>query len=98
MTAPRSRGFGRAWWSPHPAAGSNGAAGLAVGRGPGHAGGVEQRESPGWVVGLDGPPRSGKSSIVKVIQERFEGPWMNLGVDVFSGCVTPPRYRPGIGR
>ena len=46
---------------------------------------------------LNGPPRSGKSSIVKVIQETFAGPWMNLGVDVFSGCVTPPRYRPGMG-
>ncbi len=38
---------------------------------------------------LNGPPRSGKSSIVKVIQETFEGPWMNLGVDIFSRCVTP---------
>jgi len=46
---------------------------------------------------LNGPPRSGKSSIVKVIQETFEGPWMNLGVDIFSRCVTPPRYRPGMG-
>jgi chloramphenicol 3-O phosphotransferase len=48
-------------------------------------------------VVLNGPPRSGKSSIVKVIQETFEGPWMNLGVDVFGRCVTPPRYRPGMG-
>ncbi len=46
---------------------------------------------------LNGPPRSGKSSIVKVIQETFEGPWMNLGVDVFNRCVTPARYRPGMG-
>jgi chloramphenicol 3-O phosphotransferase len=46
---------------------------------------------------LNGPPRSGKSSIVKVIQDTFEGPWMNLGVDIFSRCVTPPRYRPGMG-
>ena len=46
---------------------------------------------------LNGPPRSGKSSIVKVIQETFEGPWMNLGVDIFGRYVTPPRYRPGIG-
>lgn len=51
----------------------------------------------GWVVVLNGAPRSGKSSIVKVIQETFDGPWLNLGVDVFSRCVTPPRYRPGIG-
>ncbi len=51
----------------------------------------------GRVVILNGPPRSGKSSIAAVIQERFDGPWMNLGVDVFARQVTPPRYRPGIG-
>ena len=53
--------------------------------------------SPGWIVVLNGPPRSGKSSIVDVIQETFDGPWLNLGVDVFSQHVTPPRLRPGIG-
>src|SRR6266496_397153 len=52
---------------------------------------------PGQVVILNGAPRSGKSSIVEVIQATFDGPWMNLGVDVFSLAVTPPRYRPGIG-
>jgi chloramphenicol 3-O phosphotransferase len=52
---------------------------------------------PGWVIVLNGPPRCGKSSIAAVIQETFEGPWMNLGVDVFSRHVTPPRYRPGMG-
>jgi chloramphenicol 3-O phosphotransferase len=52
---------------------------------------------PGRVVILNGAPRSGKSSIVEAIQETFEGPWMNLGVDVFCRSVTPPRYRPGIG-
>ena len=36
----------------------------------------------GWVVVLNGAPRSGKSSIATVIQETFDGPWMNLGVDV----------------
>lgn len=51
----------------------------------------------GWVVVLNGAPRSGKSSIAAVIQETFDGPWMNLGVDVFSRQVTPPRYRPGMG-
>ena len=53
--------------------------------------------SPGWVVVLNGAPRSGKSSIAAVIQETFDGPWVNLGVDVFSRHVTPPRYRPGMG-
>ena len=60
---------------------------------------VERRSavSPGWIVVLNGPPRSGKSSIVDVIQATFDGPWLNLGVDVFSSFVTPPRLRPGIG-
>ena len=52
---------------------------------------------PGQIVILNGAPRSGKSSIVSVIQETFDGPWMNLGVDVFVREVTPERYRPGIG-
>ncbi|HSZ48826.1 MAG TPA: hypothetical protein VK823_26055 [Streptosporangiaceae bacterium] len=58
---------------------------------------MTQAGSPGWIVVLNGPPRSGKSSIAAVIQETFDGPWMNLGVDVFSRHVTPPRYRPGMG-
>jgi chloramphenicol 3-O phosphotransferase len=58
---------------------------------------MESMGEPGWIVILNGAPRSGKSSIVAVIQETFEGPWMNLGVDVFSRSVTPPGYRPGMG-
>jgi chloramphenicol 3-O phosphotransferase len=46
---------------------------------------------------LNGPPRSGKSSIVAAIQASFPGPWLNLGVDVYVRQVTPERYRPGIG-
>lgn len=45
---------------------------------------------------LNGAPRSGKSSIAAVIQETFEGVWMNLGVDV-ARQATPPRLQPGIG-
>ena len=52
---------------------------------------------PGQIVILNGAPRSGKSSIVEAIQRTFDGPWMNLGVDVFVREVTPPRYRPGMG-
>ena len=52
---------------------------------------------PGWIVVLNGAPRSGKSSIVEVIQDSFERPWMNLGVDVASRHMTPPHLRPGIG-
>ncbi len=47
----------------------------------------------GNILILNGAPRSGKSSIVAVIQEVFDGPWMNLGVDVFAPLITPPRPR-----
>jgi chloramphenicol 3-O phosphotransferase len=53
--------------------------------------------SHGQVVILNGAPRSGKSSIVAVIQDTFGGPWLNLGVDLLVHGVTPHRYRPGIG-
>ena len=53
--------------------------------------------TPGQIVILNGAPRAGKSSIVAVIQETFEGVWMNLGVDVHVRHMTPERYRPGIG-
>ena len=56
-----------------------------------------QLTTPGQIVILNGAPRSGKSSIVAVIQATFDGPWMNLGVDTFVRQVTPNRYRPGIG-
>ena len=52
---------------------------------------------PGQIVILNGAPRAGKSTIVRVIQDTFEGVWMNLGVDVFARGVTPRRYQPGIG-
>jgi chloramphenicol 3-O phosphotransferase len=53
-------------------------------------------DAPGQIVILNGPPRSGKSSIAAVIQNTFEGVWMNLGVDGFKQ-MTPARYQPGIG-
>lgn len=56
----------------------------------------EQGGSPGQIVILNGTPRSGKSSIAAVIQNTFEGVWMNLGVDRFKQ-MTPQRYQPGIG-
>ena len=52
--------------------------------------------APGQIVILNGPPRSGKSSIAAAIQASFEGVWMNLGVDRFM-AMTPARYHPGIG-
>ena len=51
---------------------------------------------PGRIVILNGAPRSGKSSIVAAIQESFDGPWINLGVDLMATALAP-RYRPGIG-
>jgi chloramphenicol 3-O phosphotransferase len=53
--------------------------------------------SAGQIIILNGAPRSGKSSIAFAIQDTFEGPWMNLGVDVHARHITPPRYQPGIG-
>lgn len=50
----------------------------------------------GQIIILNGAPRSGKSSIVTVIQDTFAGVWMNLGVDRFMQ-MTPARYQPGIG-
>ncbi|MBN3958607.1 hypothetical protein [Nostoc sp. NMS8] len=55
-----------------------------------------QTRELGQIIILNGVPRSGKSSIVAVIQETFDGLWMNLGVDRFMQ-MTPPRYLPGIG-
>jgi chloramphenicol 3-O phosphotransferase len=51
----------------------------------------------GQVVILNGAPRSGKSSIAKVIQDTFDGVWMNLGVDAYILEMTPQKFRPGIG-
>ncbi|WEG13270.1 chloramphenicol phosphotransferase [Pullulanibacillus sp. KACC 23026] len=50
----------------------------------------------GQIVILNGAPRSGKSSLASIIQESFDGVWMNLGVDAFMK-MTPDRYQPGIG-
>ncbi|HEX2033472.1 MAG TPA: chloramphenicol phosphotransferase [Chloroflexota bacterium] len=55
-----------------------------------------QGDTPGQIVILNGTPRSGKSSIAAAVQDRFEGVWMNLGVDRFK-AMTPARYQPGIG-
>jgi chloramphenicol 3-O phosphotransferase len=55
-----------------------------------------QVDTPGHIVILNGTPRSGKSSIATVIQNTFEGMWMNMGVDRFMQ-MTPERYQPGIG-
>jgi chloramphenicol 3-O phosphotransferase len=38
-----------------------------------------ETETPGQIVILNGTPRSGKSSIATMIQDTFDGVWMNLG-------------------
>ncbi|UCH43826.1 MAG: hypothetical protein JSW16_04630 [Dehalococcoidales bacterium] len=58
---------------------------------------MEEYVNRGQIVILNGAPLAGKSSIVKAIQDTFEGVWMNIGVDVFARGVTPKRYQPGIG-
>ena len=58
---------------------------------------MEEQRTPDQVLILNGAPRAGKSSIVEVVQDAFDGIWMNLGVDVFARGVTPKRYQPGIG-
>jgi chloramphenicol 3-O phosphotransferase len=50
----------------------------------------------GWIVVLNGAPRSGKSSIATAMQEQSEGIWVNLGVDAYQ-CISPPAIRPSIG-
>jgi chloramphenicol 3-O phosphotransferase len=50
----------------------------------------------GRIVVLNGAPRSGKSSIVRALQEHVPGVWLNLGVDGLR-AATPSRYQPGIG-
>ena len=51
----------------------------------------------GKIIILNGAPRSGKSSIVKVVQNTFDGIWLNIGVDVYVDHITPPGLQPGIG-
>ncbi|HIG42321.1 MAG TPA: chloramphenicol phosphotransferase [Gammaproteobacteria bacterium] len=58
---------------------------------------MAETANTGQIIILNGVPRSGKSSIVAVIQETFDGPWMNLGVDNFKEHITPKRYSPAIG-
>lgn len=57
---------------------------------------MAQTSVPGQIIILNGAPRSGKSSIASVIQDTFDGLWMNMGVDRFMS-MTPSRYLPGIG-
>lgn len=57
---------------------------------------MECAKRPGQIVILNGVPRAGKTSIATAVQDRFDGIWMNLGMDNFKR-MTPSRYQPGIG-
>jgi len=50
----------------------------------------------GQIVILNGAPRSGKTSIARVMLERFPGLWVNLGVDAQMEMIGE-RLKPGIG-
>ncbi|KKB78866.1 hypothetical protein VW35_10290 [Devosia soli] len=50
----------------------------------------------GRVIILNGAPRSGKSSLVRAIQDTVPGTWLNLGVDGQMASL-PPQLMPGIG-
>lgn len=50
----------------------------------------------GQIVILNGAPRSGKSSIARVIMESFPGLWVNLGVDAQARMISS-HAMPGIG-
>ncbi|GHA23991.1 chloramphenicol phosphotransferase [Devosia pacifica] len=50
----------------------------------------------GRIVILDGPPRSGKSSLAAAIQQHVAGAWINLGVDLYNAAL-PKALLPGIG-
>jgi chloramphenicol 3-O phosphotransferase len=50
----------------------------------------------GYIIILNGAPRSGKSCIAAEIQNTFAGVWINLGVDRYKPMI-PDRYQPGIG-
>jgi len=50
----------------------------------------------GKIVILNGPPRSGKSSVAEVIQNTFDGVWINFGVDNYMKMI-PQQFHPGIG-
>jgi chloramphenicol 3-O-phosphotransferase len=50
----------------------------------------------GTIVVLNGAPRSGKSTLVRAMQQSLDGIWINLGVDGFADAI-PEGLRPGIG-
>ncbi|MCC6386411.1 MAG: chloramphenicol phosphotransferase [Dehalococcoidia bacterium] len=50
----------------------------------------------GEVVILNGPPRAGKTSIARALQDAPGSPWITLGVDA-AMRMTPAHFLPGVG-
>jgi chloramphenicol 3-O-phosphotransferase len=48
--------------------------------------------TPGRIVVLNGPALR-HAQHRRRLQETFDGPWLNLGVDVFSQLVTATAFR-----
>ncbi|WP_200411208.1 chloramphenicol phosphotransferase CPT family protein [Virgibacillus salexigens] len=57
---------------------------------------MQKQTECGKIIILNGAPRSGKSSIVKAIQNSFDGIWINIGVDTYMQMI-PNDLQPGIG-
>jgi chloramphenicol 3-O phosphotransferase len=57
---------------------------------------MTHRAAPGQIVILNGPSRSGKTSIATAMQDISDDPWMNVGMDNHI-TTTPAAYRPGVG-
>jgi chloramphenicol 3-O phosphotransferase len=45
---------------------------------------------------LNGPSRSGKSTLARAVQTDVPGVWMHIGMDGHKAC-TPPALQPGVG-
>jgi len=58
---------------------------------------MDEDVTPGQIVILNGVPRSGKTSIAQMIQNTWDGVWINLGVDRFARRAVAKRFEPGIG-
>lgn len=52
--------------------------------------------SPAPIVILNGFPRSGRSEVVKALQDQSGRIWVNLGQAVYSNAIAPPRALPAL--